>query len=54
MSVAIPALMFYRYFVARVEELVVLMEQEALKLVEVLHSNHTPVRDHIETGGNEV
>ena len=53
LSVAIPALMFYRYFVARVEELVVLMEQEALKLVEVLHSNHMPVRDHIETGGNE-
>lgn len=34
--VAIPALYFYRYFRGRVEELVVTMEQEALKLVEVL------------------
>ena len=54
LSVAIPALMFYRYFVARVEELVVLMEQDALKLVEVLHSSPKPVRDHSETRGNEV
>jgi hypothetical protein len=29
------------------------MEQEALKLVEVLHSNHMPARTHIETGGDE-
>lgn len=35
--VAIPALMFYRYFRGRVDELVVGMEQEAIKLVEVLH-----------------
>ncbi len=36
-SVAIPSLMFYRYFQRRVTELANLMEQEALKLVEVLH-----------------
>jgi len=35
--VAIPALYFYRYFRGRVEALVITMEQEALKLVEVLH-----------------
>jgi len=38
LSVAIPALMFYRYLRGRVEELVVSMEQEAIKLVEVIHS----------------
>ena len=37
LTVAIPSLMFYRYFRGRVDELVVTMEQEALKLVEVLH-----------------
>ncbi|WP_126454850.1 MotA/TolQ/ExbB proton channel family protein [Sulfuriflexus mobilis] len=37
LSVAIPALMFYRYFRGRVNELVLTMEQEALKLIEVLH-----------------
>jgi len=37
LSVAIPSLMFYRYLRGRVEELVVFMEQEAIKLVEVIH-----------------
>lgn len=36
LSVAIPAVIFHRYFVRRVDELVVAMEQEATKLVEVL------------------
>lgn len=36
LSVAIPSLMFYRYFRGRVNEYVVIMEQEALKLVEVM------------------
>ena len=35
--VAIPSLMFYRYFRGRVDELVVHIEQEALKLIEVIH-----------------
>lgn len=39
LSVAIPSLMFYRYFVGKVDGLVVAMEQEALKLVEVLHGD---------------
>jgi biopolymer transport protein ExbB len=39
LSIAIPALLFYRYFRARVESLVVTMEQEALRLVEVIHND---------------
>lgn len=35
--VAIPTLMFYRYFRGLIEEYVVRMEEEALKLVEVIH-----------------
>jgi len=37
LSVAIPALMFHRYLRGRVAELVVVMEGEAIKLVEVIH-----------------
>lgn len=39
LTVAIPALFFHRFFVRRVDELVVAMEQEATKLVEVLQGN---------------
>ena len=48
LSVAIPALLFHRYFRGRIDELVVTMEQEALKMVEVLHGERereeAPVR----------
>ncbi len=37
LGVAIPAVMFYRYFRGRVEGLLIDMEQEAIKLVEILH-----------------
>lgn len=37
-AVAIPSLIFYRYFRGRVDDLVVDMEQEALKLVDGIHS----------------
>jgi biopolymer transport protein ExbB len=37
LSVAIPAIMFHRFFLRRVDELVVIMEQEAVKLLEMLH-----------------
>lgn len=37
--VAIPALIFHRYFIGRVDELVVTMEQEALKMVEIMHGD---------------
>jgi len=39
LSVAIIALMFYRYFRGRVDELVVQMEEEAIKMVDVLNNN---------------
>jgi biopolymer transport protein ExbB len=35
--VAIPSMIFYRYFRAKVEALVVSMEQQAIKLVEIAH-----------------
>ncbi len=38
LCVAIPSLLFYRYFRGRVDELVVAMEQEALKMIDVLHN----------------
>jgi biopolymer transport protein ExbB len=37
--VAIPAMIFYRYFRAKVGSLVVEMEQQAIKLVEILHGD---------------
>ena len=37
--VGIPALMFYRMFLRRVESLVVELEREAIKLVDALHSS---------------
>jgi biopolymer transport protein ExbB len=39
LSVAIPALIAHRYFIRRVDALVVNMEQEAIKLVEVVHGD---------------
>ena len=38
LTVAIPSLFFYRFFRHKVDELVIYMEQEALKLVEVLNA----------------
>ena len=35
--VAVPALIFYRFYRAKVDDLVVEMEQQAVKLVEVVH-----------------
>ena len=37
LAVAIPSLMFYRYFRGRVNDLLIEMEEEAVKLVEILH-----------------
>ena len=39
LTVAIPSLIFYRYLKRKIDELVVGMEQEAMKLVEVLHGD---------------
>lgn len=48
--VAIPTLIFHRYFLGRVDDLVVTMEQEALKMVEVMHGARE--RDNPGEGGN--
>ncbi len=37
LGVAIPSVMFYRYFRGRVNELLVDMEQQAVRLVELIH-----------------
>ncbi len=39
LCVAIPALFFHRLLLGRVEEMTVLMEQEAIRLVDVLHGS---------------
>lgn len=39
LSVAIPAMIFHRFFLRRVDELVVNMEQEASKLVDIMHGD---------------
>lgn len=42
LSVAIPALMFHRFFLRRVDELVVDVENEASKLVDMMHGQVDP------------
>lgn len=37
LSVAIPSLIFYRYYRGKVDSLVLKMEEEALKIVDVMH-----------------
>lgn len=49
LSVAIPSLMFHRYFRGRVDDLTITMEQEALKMVEVMHGIR---EDESTTGSN--
>ena len=39
LTVAIPAMIIHRFFVRRVDTLVITMEQEAVKLVDALHSD---------------
>ena len=46
MSVAIPSLIFYRYFSGRVDRLAILMEEQALKLVEVIQGERE--REEVE------
>jgi len=43
MTVAIPSLMFYRYFRGRVDELVIKMEDEAIQMVEMMSGEREPV-----------
>lgn len=48
LSVAIPTLMFYRYFRGKVDALVLKMEEESLKMVEIIHGEREkdPAEDH--------
>jgi biopolymer transport protein ExbB len=39
LTVAIPSLIFHRYFERLVDEYVVIMEEEALKLIDILHED---------------
>ncbi len=39
LSIAIPTLVFHRFFQRRVDQIVVSMEQEAIKLIEVVHGD---------------
>lgn len=48
LTVAIPTLIFYRYFRGKVDSLVLVMEEEALKIVDVMHG----VREQIGQEGN--
>ena len=44
LSIAIPSLIFHRYFHGKVDELVLKMEEQAIKLVEVLHGEREDER----------
>ncbi len=54
LSIAIPSLIFYRYFKGKIDELVVGMEQEALKLVEVTHGDREDDRQAQLSGTSNV
>ncbi len=45
LTVAIPAVFFYRYFRGKVNELVLDMEQEAIRMVEVIHGERSDVEE---------
>jgi biopolymer transport protein ExbB len=45
--VAIPSLFFYRYFRGRVDDLIINMEAEAIKLVEVMHRDQRRKIDQV-------
>lgn len=45
LCVAIPSVLFHRYLRGKVDDLVVGMEQEALKMIDVLHNTRQPEED---------
>lgn len=52
LCVGIPALMFYRIFLRRVESLVIDLERESIKLVDALHSSRgVEIKDSAVTQG---
>jgi biopolymer transport protein ExbB len=48
LSVAIPALMFHRYLISRVDKLAIAMEEQALKLVEVIKGERESGEDSVK------
>ena len=46
LSVAIPSLIFYRFFRGKVDSLVLVMEEEALKIVDVMHGDREQPMQH--------
>lgn len=50
LTVAIPALIFHRYFLRRVDEIVVDMEQDALRLVEIVHGEREATNGNDNAG----
>ena len=52
LTVAIPSLFFHRFFQRKVDELVIGMEQEALKLVEVLNGDRPSRNNPAQLGDN--
>ena len=42
LTVAIPTLLLYHFLVGRVDSLAILMEEEALRVVEVMHGEREP------------
>mgnify|MGYP001821211883 FL=1 len=45
LTVAIVSLVFYRYFRRKVDGIVVVMEREAIKMVDVIHNNRLAADD---------
>jgi len=53
LTVAIISLTFYRYFRRKVDGIIVVMEREAIKMVDVLHRNRTRLPDSASEAANE-
>ena len=51
LTIAIPAVLFHRYLRGRVESLVIDMEQEAIKMVEILHGERERETPYTEGEG---
>lgn len=47
LSVAIPALIFHRFFLRRVDELIVDVETESSKLVDMVHGEESDAARHV-------
>ncbi|PCJ29991.1 MAG: biopolymer transporter ExbB [Moraxellaceae bacterium] len=53
LTVAIPALFFHRFFTRRIDEISVMMEQEAIKLVDILHGDRERDTPDVEVQAGE-